>query len=791
MNKAAGEAPRLCKTSRPWLVWEAHITSPSLVYAHSLADRPQSEWESLRCHLHAVAQTAARFGAAFGWANAAEAAGKLHDIGKVSAAFQAYIRRSSGGGEDALARRGDHSSAGAREAVQLYGGVLGTLLAYGIAGHHAGLSDWEDGLERRLDPHRHKVPAYTGWEEHAGALPSLGDLMSPSWRRGPYRGFSQAFLARMLFSCLVDADSIETRRFYQEVAGERSGHPNKSSVPALLDLLRAAQARPATKPSELNTLRAEVLGHAVSRATLTPGLFTLTVPTGGGKTLTSLRFALEHAAIHDLHRVIYVSPYTSIIEQTAAVFRNVLGDANVLEHHASFDWEAGARVTDDRDDGDSREEPLARLRRAAENWDAPVIVTTAVQFFESLYSARRSRCRKLHNLARSVIVLDETQTLPLPLLQPCLAALDELQRNYAASVILCTATQPAIRVQDHFDGGLDIPDSRELAPSPPALYARLRRVEVEHLPEPVDEAVIVARFGATPQMLCIVNRRQQAASLFQKIREQDGAVHLTTLMCPRHRRVVLGRVRQRLADGSSVRLVATSLIEAGVDIDFPEVWREVAGLDSIAQAAGRCNREGRPELGRVVVFTLEGRPPSYVKLPADVSKGTLRRFAADPLSLDAVRDYFGQLYWNKGPEAFDRAELGGRRGILKAFHEGANGCRFPFDQIARAFRMIDDAMDPVIVPWAGEDDSDPTVQNLLKRIAAMDRPLHDDLRQLQQYTVTVPPQQRAAWLAQGVIQPVHKRLGEALLQVPAATMRELYDPSMGLRLDEQLVQTQF
>ncbi len=770
---------------------EIQVTSLPLVYAHSRPDGCQSEWESLRCHLHAVGQTAARFGAAFGWAEAAQAAGKLHDIGKVSGIFQAYIRRSTADGESGLARGGDHSTAGAREAVQLYGSVLGKLLAYGIAGHHAGLSNWEDGLERRLDQRRHVVPAYLGWERHAGALPLPNDLMSPSWRRGPHPGFSQAFLARMLFSCLVDADSIETRRFYQENTGE-PGDQAVTSLPTLLDLLRIAQDQSAAKPSELNAMRAEVLGHAVSRAGLTPGLFTLTVPTGGGKTLTSLRFALEHAAIHGLRRVIYVIPYTSIIEQTATVFRTVLGDANVLEHHASFDWEASARTTDDRDDGDGGEDPLARLRRAAENWDAPVIVTTAVQFFESLYAARRSRCRKLHNLARSVIVLDEAQTLPLSLLQPCLAALDELQRNYAASVVLCTATQPAVRIQDQFDGGVDIPSARELAPNPPALYARLRRVQVEHLPEPVDETAIVARFEAIPQLLCIVNRRRQAASLFEQIRDQDGALHLTTLMCPRHRRVVLDRVRQRLANRLPVRLVATSLIEAGVDVDFPEVWRELAGLDSIAQAAGRCNREGRPSLGRVVVFTLVGQQaPGYVKLAADVAKGSLRRFAADPLSLDAIRDYFGQLYWNKGPKAFDTTEPGGRPGILKAFHEGANGCRFPFEQIARAFRMIDDAIDPVIVPWAGEDGTDLAAQNLLARIAAMDRPLRDDLRQLQQYTVTILPQQRAAWLAQGVIQPVHKRLGEALLQVPVGLMTVLYDPAMGLRIDEKLAQTQF
>ena len=245
-----------------------------------------------------------------------------------------------------------------------------------------------------------------------------------------------------------------------------------------------------------------------------------------------------------LRRVVFVAPYTSIIEQTAAVFRGVLGDADVLEHHASFDWEATRRASDDADDAAAN--PVARLRRAADTWDAPVIVTTAVQFFESLFAARRNRCRKLHNLAGAVIVLDEAQTLPLPLLQPCLAALDELARNYGASLVLCTATQPAIRAQDGFKGGLDIPASRELAPDPAALYDRLRRVRVDHLAEPVDEAALVAAFAGSPQMLCIVNRRDHAAALFGRIRAMDGAVHLSTLMVPRHRRAVLKRVRARL-----------------------------------------------------------------------------------------------------------------------------------------------------------------------------------------------------------------------------------------------------
>jgi len=341
----------------------------------------------------------------------------------------------------------------------------------------------------------------------------------------------------------------------------------------------------------LNALRSEIRAHAVAKASLSPGPFTLTVPTGGGKTLTSLSFALEHAVRHGLRHVVYVIPYTSIIEQTAAVFRQALNtQEGVLEHHASFDWEGAGRSMRESASGD---EALARLRRAAENWDAPLVVTTAVQFFESLFAARTSRCRKLHNLARSVIVLDEAQSLPLRLLNPCLAALDELGRSYGTSVVLCTATQPAVRrVKDGFAAGLDLPAERELAPDPPAFYARLRRQRIERAPGPIEDEAIAARFAERQQMLCIVNSRRHAWELFRLIGGQEGAVHLSTYMCPRHRSLLLEMIKARLRDGAPVRLVATSLVEAGVDFSFPEVWRAEAGLDSVAQAAGRCNREG-------------------------------------------------------------------------------------------------------------------------------------------------------------------------------------------------------
>jgi len=299
----------------------------------------------------------------------------------------------------------------------------------------------------------------------------------------------------------------------------------------------------------------------------------------------------------------------------------------------------------------------------------------------------------------------------------------------------------------------------------------------------VDDATLADRFAACGQMLCIVNKRAHAAGLFGRIREMDGAAHLTTLMCPAHRRAVLARVRQRLADGLPVRLVSTSLIEAGVDISFPEVWRAMAGLDSVAQAAGRCNREGKMEgLGRTVVFEpAEHKPPRDVALLAEVAAGVLDRFE-EPLALAAVQDYFRQLYWTRGAAAFDKATLDGAPFlILREIAEASPGFSYPFEKIARAFRMIDDAMDAVIVPWQGEDGTDMSAADLLCRIAAMPRPLTDDLRRLQQYTIPVPPKARAYWLGIGALRAVHPALGDALLMFGDDSH---YDTKTGVRLDD-------
>jgi CRISPR-associated endonuclease/helicase Cas3 len=414
--------------------------------------------------------------------------------------------------------------------------------------------------------------------------------------------------------------------------------------------------------TEVNQLRAGILSHVRGQSAHEPGLFSLTVPTGGGKTLASLAFALDHAIAHGLRRVIFVIPFTSIVEQNAQAFRDAFGDlgeAAVLEHHSAY-----------FDDPKSAPESKDKRKLAMENWDAPVVVTTAVQFFESLFADRPARCRKLHNIAGSVVILDEAQTLPLKLLRPCVTLLDELALNYRTSVVLCTATQPALNAEEGFLDGLK--NVRELAPDPPGLYQQLRRVNVRHVGALDDEA-LTGHMRQREQVLCIVNNRRHARVLFESIADQPGAYHLTTLMCAKHRSAVLAEVRQQLKDGLPCRLVSTSLIEAGVDIDLPTVLRAEAGLDSIAQAAGRCTREGRRghQDSEVLVFATanpDWAPPTELKQFAQAFRTVEPRYRDDLLAPEAIRAYFHELYWQKGAKELDAHDL---LGMLVAPHVGA------------------------------------------------------------------------------------------------------------------------
>jgi CRISPR-associated endonuclease/helicase Cas3 len=727
-----------------------------VLYAHSRADAPEADWEPLARHLGEVAELAASYAAGFGGEALARATGLLHDVGKASARFQAYLR-----GEAAST---DHSTAGAQLALQRYGPKLGKLLAFCVAGHHAGLADGAgaDGasLAARL---RKQVAPYDDWQGLGLPLPESLPPPSGFVPRPGREGFQLAFLTRMLFSCLVDADWLCTERFAQGGA-EREAWPGLAELATKLEA-HLGHLQTSAVDSPVNQQRRRILEQVRAGAALAPGLFSLTVPTGGGKTLASLAFALDHARRHGLAHVIYVIPFTSVVEQTAAVFRMALGEDAVLEHHSAFD-PASLRSDAEREEERSGEE---RCRQAAENWDAPVVVTTAVQFFESLFAAARGHCRKLHRIARSVVVLDEAQTLPLHLLLPCVAAIDELARNYRASVVLMTATQPALRAGD-LPGGLA--EVRELAPDGLDHEPAFRRVRVAHAGPLADDA-LATRILSERQVLCVVNTRRHARELYEILREAEGACHLSTLMCAAHRRAVLAAIRARLKAEAPVRLVATSLIEAGVDISFPRVLRAEAGLDQVAQAAGRCNREGELGAGLGLVETFESpdrRLPPEIAQRAAAGRAALRR-GGDPLSDAAVAAFFAELYTLKG----DLALALDREGIMRDLHDRRSSLDFPFATVGRRFRMIEDAMAPVIVPWD---------QEALALVRALEHAprIGGIARRLQPYTVGVPRPVRASLVAAGAVQPV--RQDDHPDQFAVLANMGLYRHDVGLTWDD-------
>jgi len=678
----------------------------------------------------------------------ARTAGLLHDLGKIKPEVQARIAGSP--------QRASHSGEGARYAADAFG-PLGKMLAYCIAGHHAGLSNGLGGSESRpTTPLQNRLA-----QTEPVDLPDWLDLPALEVP-APLMGFDEEvphfeiqFFIRMLFSALVDADFIETERFYVPEAPRGW----RGTLPALRDALDDRLARFGPPEGAVNKLRANVLANAGRVAAQPRGLFSLTVPTGGGKTLSSLRFALDHALQHGLRRVIYVVPFTSIIEQTADVFREALGDTDaVLEHHSAFDFQ-------DMED----ETEAERMKLAAQNWDRPVVITTAVQFFESLFANRPSRCRKLHSIANSVIVLDEAQSLPIPFLRPCLAALQELTRGYGCSAVLCTATQPAIYKED----GLKAPEAlqravtREIAPDPSRLYDHLKRVAVTQAGT-LSNAELAERVRGK-SALVVVNNKRQARALFDDLRS-DGVFHLTTNMTATHRAAVLDEVRERLHE-RPVLLIATALVEAGVDLDFPEVWRAVAGIDSIVQAAGRCNREGKLERGQVFVFEPEdGYPsPRVLQRNAEIARRIMAEHT-DPLSPDAVNAYFKALYWSSSAELDSRS-------IMNRIWEGGNQLDYPFADIAADFQLIDDFTKPLILgsgPWGMDADAERLLHHSPRAGAIA--------RALQRYTIGVSPKDLGTLIQFKAASIV--RQDEFGTQFVVLDNMDLYDDEAGFSPDE-------
>lgn len=716
------------------------------------------EVHDLEAHLRAVGDLAGEFASSFGQADWGRLAGLWHDLGKYSSAFQNYIARGSGYEPEAHIEgskgRVNHSSAGALYAVEKLGGK-GRLLAYLIAGHHAGLPDWHSdrhalaSLSQRLAEGQH-LQAISNVSIPTDVLHSV---IAPATK--PLGGEAGlALWLRMLFSCLIDGDFLDTEKFMDGAQARCRG--GFSSMVELLGKLdkHMAQLMAEAQPTSVNRVRAEVLRQCRERASDPPGIFSLTVPTGGGKTLSGLAFALNHAIHYKKHRVIYVIPYTSIIEQTAGIFRDILGE-NVVEHHSNLD----------------PEKETARSRLATENWDAPVIVTTNVQFLESLFAARTSRCRKLHNIVNSVVVLDEAQLLNPEFLQPIMDVINLLARHYGVTFVLSTATQPALKSREGFGWtprGLD--GVREIMTDPDALYRDLKRVTVEM---PLDFHVrrgweeIAAELMTHESVLAVVNTRRDCRELHRLMPE--GTIHLSASMCGEHRSQVIASIRGRLEKKVSTRVISTQLVEAGVDIDFPVVYRALSGLDSIAQAAGRCNREGGEMRGKVVVFV----PPKSSPL------GTLRRAEQTTVSLLSGRDVdpmARELFARYFEHFYAKADSLDKHGINDLLTRDARALKIQFRTAAEKFQLIDDVESQAILVRYGESQS---LIGTLKK----DGPKRWLMRKLQRYSVNLPRR-----VVDRLVET--REVEEVWTGIFAQAVRTLYDDDVGVTTDGSLTAEQ-
>jgi CRISPR-associated endonuclease/helicase Cas3 len=692
-------------------------------YARTLESQPRAAWQELRTHLLGVARRACDFSNVFDSREWGNCAGLWHDLGKYSAEFQAKLA--------GAAISAEHSGVGAALAVAKHR-ERGLPLAFAIAGHHAGLADLHTGdnglpkpLKDRLKDNgqlaRRLFPVFPR-EVVDLAIPELPNFLrsSPHTERNEVVTEQRRieFWTRFLFSALVDADRLDSEEFCEpEKANRRGGVLSIATLQERIDShIAAIQASLSNDAKDLaiNRARQQVVEACREAAGLAPGNFSLTVPTGGGKTLSAMSFALRHAMAHGLRRVIVVIPYTSIIEQNARVYRQALGRDAVVEHHSNLDPKRRRSVLG--------EEVASREEMASENWDAPVIVTTTVQFFESLFSNRPSVCRKLHNVARSVIILDEVQTLPPAFLQSVLDALNELVRAYHCSVVLATATLPALRQRDRFEFGLR--ECREIVLDPRQLARDLQRVEYiwpSSTTQVVDPAQLAAELSQHRQVLAVVHRRQDARVAAQQLEAlvQDSSVHhLSALMCPAHRTGALEEIKSKLQEGKPCRVVSTQLVEAGVDIDFPIVYRALGGLDSVAQAGGRCNREGRQEKGRVVVFRAAFPPPAGTPRRAlEIAESLLKERGStlNPDDPQLCEDYFRMLYF---------AEDTDPRAIQSLRQE------FRFASVAREFKLIEDGFTySVIVPYGDAPDR----LEELRKVG----PSRERLRGLQVFTVNI------------------------------------------------------
>ncbi|WP_417331627.1 CRISPR-associated helicase Cas3' [Gordonibacter urolithinfaciens] len=748
-------------------------------YAHTGSDLDDaSTWQTLSEHANEVARRAEAFAEKFGMGLWGRTLGLLHDAGKASAGFR---KRLEGG------KPVDHSTAGAKIAVDRYG-AGGWFMAYALIGHHGGAPNgkvWSEcsrsqsaflrtPLKNRLESEIESYDAFFELMETGEIdLPDIVQLGAPmrpgrTFESTARKAFSVFVLEHFLYSSLVDSDYLDTERFMTPEASEAREARELANMEELLAKLESHMADLMEKAGDtpVNRARRSVYEDCLATAVQPSGLYTMTVPTGGGKTLSSMAFGLRHAVEQGMERVIVAIPYTSIVEQTAATLKAIFGAENVVEHHSNYDFH-------DLDD-----EEKAKQRLAIQNWDAPIVVTTNVQLFESLFSNKPGKSRKVHNMARSVVILDEAQTLPDKLLRPSLAMLEELAAGYGSSIVLCTATQPALEGLWPFGA-----EPREIVQRRDSFDEAFgERVAYESLGT-IEQADLVERIAAHHEVLCVVGTRGLARAVYDDVVARaaergdlsdvkrafdEGYFHLSAFMIPAHRSAMLERIRKRLDRKERCVVVSTQLVEAGVDVDFPEVYRELAGLDSVVQAAGRCNREGRlPGAGTVRVFELSiNGERQKTETWLEKMKGIAR---------DVIRENGGKVEEGLIPAFFKTrydSECLDAKGIFqKTATRDLIFDRFetmPFEQCALDYRIIEDDSVPVFVPWGAEG------RALLKELLASKNPAGMAMR-LQRFSVGVP-----IWSIEGYKQADAVEELEPFLILKEDGCRSFYREDVGL-----------
>jgi len=667
-------------------------------------------------HQQGVAELASKFAGEFGMAEWGRVLGLLHDKGKEKRAFQQHIIKESGLNSETRVE-GDyrHAYVGALIAKELFPN-LHLLMDNALMGHHRGLYDDGDMREEM----KKTIP------KDVSDSNIQAELVIPRLTN-PKKDIHH--LERMLYSCLVDADFLDTEAFMQpEQSRLRGDHDSLATLEKRLETF-LAELKENAPDTEVNRIRNEVQNWCIKESVNSPDFYSLTVPTGGGKTLASVLWAIKHAIKNDLKRIIIAIPYTSIITQTASVLRKIFGVENVLEHHSNVDRSA----FDDR-------ELAQKMKLATENWDYPIIVTTNVQLFESLFSNKPSDCRKIHNIAKSVLILDEVQTLPTDFLLLIVDTFDTLKRVFGVSVLFTTASQPVlsgvIRGANPFVSFEGLSNIHEIIPEGANLHNRLRRVELRFEENPMSYDEVAEELSHHSRVLCIVNTRNDAKEIYSRLPKEGICLHLSRMMCPDHVMETIDKVKLALKESSSttIRVVATQLIEAGVDIDFPVVFRQQAGLDSVLQAAGRCNREGKSEMGSAFVFGFQKPlPPGYIT-QTNNARLAIMNGGYDWFSPEAMEAYFKQLY--SRVNSFDK------KNIKDLLYKP----EMQFETAASLFHLIDENTFSVVVNWKNSME---LVERLIK-----EGPSYSLMKALSQFSVNVRNGDKDKLNKAGVIEEV-------------------------------------